>query len=98
MSSGPSECRSFAFGKAKEGASYPTILAAAENTGIMFCQDFDPANHTAATWVNLGMYPDGDFEYVHDIGGDPNMYGRFVIAREGEGWQLMDMKKTVTLS
>jgi len=98
LSSGPSECRSFAFGKAKEGASYPTILAAAENTGIMFCQDFDPANHTAATWVNLGMYPDGDFEYVHDIGGDPNMYGRFVIAREGEGWQLMDMKKTVTLS
>ena len=98
LSSGPSECRSFAFGKAKEGASYPTILAAAENTGIMFCQDFDPANHTAATWVNLGMYPDGDFEYVHDIGGDPNMYGRFVLAREGEGWQLMDMKKTVTLS
>lgn len=98
LSSGPSECRSFAFGKAKEGASYPTILAAAENTGIMFCQDFDPANHTAATWVNLGMYPDGDFEYVHDIGGDPNMYGRFVIAREGEGWQLMEMKKTVTLS
>lgn len=98
LSSGPSECRSFAFGKAKEGASYPTILAAAENTGIMFCQDFDPANHTAATWVNLGMYPDGDFEYVHDIGGDPNMYGRFVLAREGEGWQLMEMKKTVTLS
>lgn len=98
LSAGPSECRSFAFGKAKEGASYPTILAAAENTGIMFCQDFDPANHTAATWVNLGMYPDGDFEYVHDIGGDPNMYGRFVIAREGEGWQIMEMKKTVTLS
>ncbi len=99
LSSGPSECRSFAFGKAKEGASYPTILAAAENDGLKFCQDFNPASHASATWQSVGgLYADGDFEYIQDIGGDPNLYGRFVIAREGEGWQIMEMKKTVTLS
>ena len=80
-------------------ASITSGTSAAENDGLKFCQDFNPASHASATWQSVGgLYADGDFEYIQDIGGDPNLYGRFVIAREGEGWQIMEMKKTVTLS
>jgi hypothetical protein len=78
------------FGAPAPGASYPTCYMAgwvnrgpSHVYGIWCSTDFD---HSTPTWDFITDYPNGNFDVVKDLDGDPDRFGVFYIAFSGSGW------------
>lgn len=95
------EVYAFGTGKAKYGASYPTILAV--GWGI------DPADSVSkygwwfgfdggTTWAYDRQFWRNVYDAVLDICGDPNDYGRWLLGYAGKGVDVVDYDYTLTLS
>jgi hypothetical protein len=95
------EVFAYGFGKAKYGASYPTILAV--GWGV------DPADSVnkygfwlsydgGTTWTYWVQFLRNKHDLVLDIAGDPSKYGRWAIAYAGSGFDLIDYSYTMRLS
>jgi hypothetical protein len=78
------------FGAEAQGASYPTCYIAGWVNrgssyvyGIWYSTNFD---QPTPTWDFITDYPNGNFDVVKDLDGDPNYFGVFYIAFSGSGW------------
>lgn len=82
-------------GKAAYGSQYPTLLAAgwrmvsptgaSSATGYGFWISYD----NGATWARLAQFPNGIFDIVNDIAGDPTTFGRFYVGWGGTGMSML---------
>jgi hypothetical protein len=81
-----------AVGKAKPGASYPSIFLYGKAngdtaTGYYRCDDFDP-NHptTSGTWQLLTNYPAGSLDTPSGMAGDLDTWGTLYIGMQSTGY------------
>lgn len=92
------EVNSFGIGKAKYGASYPTILVS--GWGV------DPADSVSkfgwwfsydggTTWVYDRQFYRNVYDQALDHAGDPNKYGRWMIGYSGKGVDVVDYDYTM---
>ena len=51
--------------------------------GIWYSTNFD---QPVPTWDFITDYPNGNFDVVKDLDGDPNHFGVFYVALSGSGW------------
>lgn len=80
---GIQEAFSFGFGKAASGATFPTIFVAGVaggQHGIYRSVD------QGATWESIGVFPLGIFDYVDDIDGDKDVFGKVYAAFTSTGF------------
>jgi hypothetical protein len=83
MAPGIQQVFSFGFGKAKAAGGYPTIYAA----GIVNSkQGIFRSTDTGNTWEEIGVYPLGIYDYVDDIDGDKDVFGKVYICFAGAGF------------
>lgn len=75
--------RSFGFGKAAAGSSYPTLYAAGFVGGKY---GLWRSVNEGASWQSIGDFPGGSLDYVKDIDGDKNVFGKFYMAFGGSGF------------
>ena len=76
------EVFSFGFGKAAAGRDYPAIYIAGFVNRVWGLWRSDD---NAATWVNLGDFPLGNYDVVKTVSGDMNVYGRVYVGFAGSG-------------
>lgn len=74
---------SFGFGKPERNGEYPTVFA----TGVLngehgIYRSTDSGNK----WVKIGTYPLGINDYVDDMDGDKNVFGKVYICFAGSGF------------
>jgi hypothetical protein len=66
----------FGFGAAAPGQQYPAIyIVGYVNNVFGIWQSVD----NAATWTNIGTYPNGELDGISTISGDPNNYGAVYV-------------------
>jgi photosystem II stability/assembly factor-like uncharacterized protein len=74
---------SFGFGKAKVAGGYPAIYAAGiVNSQHGIYRSTDAGN----TWEQIGDYPLGIYDYVDDIDGDKDVFGKVYLCFSGAGF------------
>lgn len=74
---------SFGFGKAETEGGYPTVFAAGVANGQHgIYRSTDAGN----TWERIGIYPLGIYDYVDDIDGDKDVFGKVYICFAGAGF------------
>lgn len=74
---------SFGFGKAQTTGGYPTIYAAGVangETGVF------RSTNCGATWDKIATYPLGIFDWIDDIDGDKDSFGKVYICFAGSGF------------
>jgi len=91
-------------GKAAYGSQYPTLLAAgwrmvsptgaSSATGYGFWISYD----NGATWTRVAQFPNGIFDIVNDIAGDPTTFGRFYVGWGGTGMSMLSYDYTMRLT
>lgn len=82
-----------AFGKGKVGSSYLRIMVKGWRGGVMgyyYCDDFNPANPTAATWNLWTRFPKGRADDGNVLCGDPSRLGLFFVATQAGGFQILE--------
>ena len=84
---GPTEAFSSGFGKAKAGASYPSLYVWATINGSTGVFRSDDEGNTFSE-VTDALHK---FGTIHCVTGDPNVYGRVFIGTEGRGIQYFTM-------
>ena len=81
--SGLQQVFSFGFGKAQATGAYPTIFAAGVANGEHgIYRSVDSGN----TWTKIGVYPLGIYDYVDDMDGDKNEFGKVYVCFAGAGF------------
>ena len=71
------------FGRAMEGASYPTIFISGQvggRYGVWRSTD------DAVSWEQIGGLPVGTLDQVTVVAGDPDSFGRVYLGYKGSGW------------
>ncbi|WP_315764560.1 hypothetical protein [Sphingomonas sp. Y38-1Y] len=72
-----------AFGKAANGAAYPTIFISGRVGGVY---GIWRSTDDAKSWQQLADFPNGTLDQVTVIGADPDVFGRVYIGYKGSGW------------
>jgi hypothetical protein len=81
--SGLQQVFSFGFGKAQAAGGYPCIFAAGISGGQYgIYRSADAGN----TWTQIGVYPLGIYDYVDDIDGDKEVFGKVYVCFAGAGF------------
>jgi photosystem II stability/assembly factor-like uncharacterized protein len=83
LNSGLQQVFSFGFGKAQTSNAYPTVFAAGVSNGQ---HGIYRSTDTGNTWERIGEYPLGIFDYVDDIDGDKDVFGKVYICFAGSGF------------
>lgn len=91
-------------GRPANGSPYPTLLAAgwrmasptgaSSATGYGFWISYD----NGATWTRLAQFPNGIFDIVNDIAGDPTTFGRFYVGWGGTGLSMLSYDYSMRLT
>jgi photosystem II stability/assembly factor-like uncharacterized protein len=78
---------SFGFGKAADGAKYPTVFVCGRVNDVHgIWRSID----NCATWKKIGEYPLDSIDVPVSLAGDPNIYGRCYLAYGGSGAAYVD--------
>lgn len=93
------EVWSFGFGKAKPGGSgYPVIylygfvVSGSSPAPSGSTPGFWKSEDGGATWSQFGVqYPNGWPDWVSDVNGDMDVYGRVYVGSKGSGWQYYQL-------
>ncbi|MDR2496252.1 MAG: hypothetical protein LBD21_03915 [Tannerellaceae bacterium] len=80
---GPEQVFSFGFGKEGQEGGFPTVFAAGVAKGEY---GLYRSTDTGKTWSRIGTYPLGIFDYVDDIDGDKNEFGKVYISFASAGF------------
>jgi hypothetical protein len=81
--SGVEQAFSFGFGKAVDSTSYPAIFV----TGVVAGQHgIYRSDDAGANWQQIGTFPLGIYDYVDDIDGDKNVFGKVYICFASSGF------------
>lgn len=80
---GVQQAFSFGFGKADTTGGYPALFVTGVVSGVhgIFRSDDGGAN-----WQNIGTFPLGIFDYIDDMDGDKNVFGKVYVAFAGAGF------------
>ena len=74
---------SFGFGKPAKNSDYPTLFVAGVLNGEYgIYRSID----VGKTWMKIGTYPLGIFDYIDDIDGDKDQFGKVYICFSGAGF------------
>lgn len=86
----------FGFGKEKPGGTYPVIYiygwvaSGASPSPSGSTPAVYKSEDNCVTWTQIGnQFPDGWPDYIVDVNGDPNIYGRVYAGRAGSGWIVL---------
>ena len=71
------------FGKAADGASYPTIFFAGKYNGTY---GIWRSTDNAATFKMIGRFPVGSLDEIKAIAGDMDTFGKVYVGYQGSGW------------
>jgi len=77
------------FGKALNGATYPTIYYAGKLNGV---EGIWRSTDQAATWARICDYPLGIYSKIVAIDGDPDVFGKIYVALDGKGFAYGELK------
>lgn len=81
--SGVEQAFSFGFGKAVDSTSYPAIFV----TGVISGQHgIYRSDDGGANWQQIGTFPLGIYDYVDDIDGDKDVFGKVYLAFTSAGF------------
>ncbi len=83
----------FGFGAAAPSGSYPAIYIAGKvsgNWGIWQSDD------NCVSWDNIGTFPNGNFDFVTSMEGDPDTYGTVYMGFNGTGAAYYSLDATNT--
>lgn len=91
-------------GKPAYGSVHRTLLvagwrmmspaSAATASGYGFWISYD----NGATWTRVAQFPDGIFDIVNDIAGDPTTFGRFYVGWGGTGMSMLSYDYSMRLT
>lgn len=84
---GTSFIEGISFGKAAPGKTYPTVFMAGKVSGAY---GFYRSDDNCVSWKLLTTAPDGNFDPVSCIAGDPDIYGRIYIGMHASGFYYGD--------
>jgi hypothetical protein len=86
----------YGIGKALAGTSYPALTAVGYTaaSGYGFYESIDGG----ASWVKKFTQPNNKYDQINDLAGDPGKYGRWAIANQGSGVDLIDYSYSMTQS
>ncbi|MET0461607.1 MAG: hypothetical protein ABW007_00580 [Chitinophagaceae bacterium] len=74
---------SFGFGKSDTTGGYPTVFVTGVAAGV---HGIYRSDDSGATWQQIGTFPLGIFDYVDDIDGDKDVFGKVYLAFLGSGF------------
>jgi hypothetical protein len=75
------------FGKPAPGKTYPTVFINGKVSGVYGIWRSDDS---CASWVKIGDFPDGNFDPISCIAGDPDIYGRVYVGMHASGFYYGD--------
>jgi hypothetical protein len=80
------------FGAAAPGESYPAIyIAGWVSVATVWTWGIWRSDDNAATWTQIGDYPNYTLDHIKFVAGDPDMHGRVYLGLAGSGYLYGDI-------